>query len=56
MKGIHQRINLLAAIEFGGLREMGVTDGGQNRAVAEDFLDFQQVNPCFNQMGGITMA
>ena len=35
---------------------MGIFGGGQNGVVTEDFLDFEQVNAGFDQMGGITVA
>jgi hypothetical protein len=31
-----------------GLDQMGITGGGQDAMVAEDFLDFEQVNTRFD--------
>ena len=36
--------------------EVGVTDGGEDGLMPEDSLHFQQINACFNQVGGITVA
>ena len=33
---------------MGGIGQMGITGGGQNAVVAEDFLNFKQVNACFD--------
>jgi hypothetical protein len=33
---------------IGGVGQMGITGGGQNAMVTEDFLDFEQVNACFD--------
>ena len=35
---------------------MGVFGGGENRAVAEDFLNVKQIDAGFDQMSGITVA
>ena len=36
--------------------EMGITEGGEDGLVTEDFLHFQQVDARFNQMRGIAVA
>jgi len=36
--------------------EVGVTDGGEDGLMPEDSLHFQQVDACFDQVGGIGMA
>lgn len=41
---------------IGGIGQMGVTGSGQDTVVTENFLDFEQVYACFDQMGSITMA
>ncbi len=35
---------------------MGISGSGQNTAVAEDFLDFEQIDAGFDQMGGVAVA
>jgi len=35
---------------------MGITSGGEDTVVAEDFLHFQQIDTSFDQMCGIAMA
>jgi hypothetical protein len=35
---------------------MGISGRGQNAAVTEDFLYFEQIDAGFDQMGGIAMA
>ena len=40
----------------GGVGQVGITGGGQNTMMAEDFLDFEHVNARFDQMRGITSA
>jgi hypothetical protein len=32
----------------GGVGQMGITGSGQDTVVTEDFLDFEQVNTCFD--------
>jgi hypothetical protein len=34
------------------LGQMGVAGGGEDRAVAQDLLDLQQIDPGFDQMRG----
>jgi len=36
--------------------QVGISTGGQNTAMAKDLLYFKQINACFNQVGGITVA
>ncbi len=36
--------------------QMGIFGGGQDASVAEDFLYLQQIDPRFDQMGGIAVA
>jgi hypothetical protein len=54
-KVIHQRIDQLAGILIRTGGEMGITGGGQNAVMAEDFLDFEQVDAGFDQMGCIAV-
>ena len=35
---------------------MGISGRGQNAAVTEDFLYFEQIDAGFDQMGGIAVA
>jgi predicted kinase len=35
---------------------MGITGSGQDTMVTEDFLDFEQVNARFNQMGSVAVT
>jgi len=51
-----QLVDACAAGELALFGEMGVTEGGEDGLVAEDLLHFQQVDTCFNQMGGIAVA
>lgn len=41
---------------FGLLRQMGITDGGENGLVAEVFLYFEQIDACLDQVGCEGMA
>ena len=52
----HQLVDACAAGELALFGEMGVTQGGEDGLVPEDFLHFQQVNTRFNQMSGIAMS
>jgi len=36
--------------------QMGISGRGQNAAVAEDFLYFEQIDAGFDQMGGVAVA
>jgi hypothetical protein len=55
-KAIHQSIDQHISLKVGGVGQMGIAGGGQDAVVAEDFLDFQQVDTGFDQMGGIAVA
>lgn len=55
-KTIHQRIDQHIGLKVCGVGQMGIACGGQDAVVAEDFLDFQQVDTGFDQMGGIAVA
>ena len=35
---------------------MGISGGGQDADMAQDLLEFYQINPVFQHMGRITMA
>ncbi len=53
---LHHGIDCLLRILVGVGGQMGVSGGGQHTAVAKDFLDFQQINPGFDQVSGIAVA
>lgn len=55
-KAVDQIIDDLFCIlvRIGG--QVGVFGGGQDGAMAEDFLHFEQVNACFDQRGGVAVA
>ncbi len=36
--------------------QVGISGSGQNAAVAEDFLYFEQIDARFDQMGGVAVA
>jgi hypothetical protein len=55
-KAIHQRIDKLACIPVRTIGQMGIAGRGQDTVVAEDFLDFEQVNARFDQMSGIAVT
>ena len=52
----HQLVDACAAGELALFGEMGVTEGGEDGLVPEDFLHFQQVDASFDQMRGIAVA
>ena len=54
-KPIHERINPHIGLKIRGVGQMGIASGGQNAVVAEDFLDFQQVDTGFDQVSGVTV-
>ena len=41
---------------LGLVRQVGVSRGGQNRVVSEDFLYLDQIDAGFDQVGRIAMA
>jgi hypothetical protein len=47
-KIIHQGIDQYIGLKVCGIGQVGITSGGQDAVVAEDFLDFQQVDARFN--------
>ena len=36
--------------------EVGVAGGGENRVVAEDLLDFEEIDALFDQVRGVAVA
>lgn len=55
-KAIHQiKDDLLCVMLCLGC-EVGISGGSQDRAMAEDLLNFEQVDACFDQMGCVAMA
>ncbi len=55
-EAIDQFIDQLPGIVAGMGGQVGVFGGGEDGAVAEDFLDFEQIDAGFDQMGGIGMS
>ena len=55
-KAIDERIDRLGGVLVGAGGQVSVSGGGQDRAVAEDLLYFEQVDARFDQMSGITMT
>jgi hypothetical protein len=53
---VHQRIDELAGIPACAIGQMRITGRGEKTAVAKDFLDFEQIDAGFNQVGGIAVA
>lgn len=53
---MHQSIDAGAGRFVGVAGEMRVPRRGQNRVVAEDLLDFQQIDAVFDQVCGIAVA
>ena len=49
-------VNLRVSVRCRVGSEVGITAGGEDTLVTQDFLDGQQIDPGFNQMGGITVA
>jgi len=49
-------IDYLIRLMGGFRRQTGVTTGGYNIAMPQEFLHLLQVHTCFNQMGCIAMA
>jgi hypothetical protein len=55
-KTIHQGIDQHVGLGMGGVCQVGIAGGSQDAMVAEDFLDFQQVDTGFDQVRGIAVA
>ncbi len=55
-KAVHQLIDDLPSVVVGPGCEVGVSGGGQDRPMAEDFLDFEQVDACLDQVGCVAMT
>jgi hypothetical protein len=53
---VDQFIDQLPGVVTGIGGQMGVFGGGEDGAVTEDFLDFEQIDAGFDQMGGICMS
>lgn len=46
----------MAGILVRAVGQVGIAGGGQDTMVAEDFLDFEQVNASFDQMRGVAVT
>lgn len=55
-KAIHQIVDGLLCVMVRLGCEVGVSGGSQDGAMAEDLLNFEQVDACFDQMGCVAMA
>ncbi len=55
-KAVDQIIDDLLGILLCTSRQMGVFGGSQDGAVTEDFLNFEQVDAGFDQMGSIAVT
>ena len=55
-KAVHQIIDRLLGMCVGMGAQVGVFGGGQDGAVAEDFLYLDQLNTGFDQMRGIAVT
>jgi hypothetical protein len=47
-KTIHQRIDQRVSLNVRGIGQVGITGGGQDAVVTQDFLNFKQVDACFD--------
>ena len=56
IEAIHQRVDALNRVVLGLVGQVGVADGGEYRVVAEVFLDFDEVDARFDQVGCIAVA
>ena len=52
----HQLIDQLVGVMVRAGCQMGVSGRGQDAAVAQDFLHFEQINTRFDQVGRITVT
>jgi hypothetical protein len=55
-KAVHQLIDELSCIVVRMGAQVGVLGGGQDGAMAEDFLDLEQVDARLDQVGRITVT
>jgi hypothetical protein len=55
-EAIHQAVDPLQRVMLGLVGEVSVAGGGQNRVMAEEFLDLDQIDAGLDQMGGIAVA
>ena len=55
-KAIHQSIDPVNGVMLGLIGQVGITNGGENRMMAEDLLYRDQVNAGFDQMRGVAVA
>ncbi len=55
-KAAHNRTDDLPGIVVRGGRQAGISRRCCNTVVAEDFLDFEEIDSGFDQVGGIAVA
>ena len=55
IKAAHQGVDRLTGVVVGFGGQMGVSRGGQDADMAQDFLQFEKINSCFQQMSGETV-
>jgi hypothetical protein len=53
---VHQGIDAFAGCIVGVAGQVSVAGRGQNRVVAENLLDFEQIDAGFDQVGRIAVA
>lgn len=55
-KAIHQVVDQLSGVMVCAASEMSIFRGGQDTAMTENSLYFEQIDACFNQVSCITVA
>ena len=55
-KAVHQRIDQLPGVMVRVRAQVGIFGGGQDGAMAEDFLYLEQIDARFDQMSGVAVA
>ena len=55
-EAIHQAVDAVDGVMLGLVGQVRVADGGENGVMAEDLLDFDQVDAGFDQVCGIGVS
>jgi hypothetical protein len=55
-ESIHQAVDPVERVMFGLVSQVGIADGGENRLMAEEFLNLDQIDTGLDQVRGITVA
>lgn len=55
-EGVHEGVDAIDGLVLGAIGEVGVAGGGEDRVVAEDLLDLDQIDAGLDEVGGVAVT